>query len=404
MMALTRWHIGNREVIVSHKSDAITVSLTEEELVTYDLEGHYLGSYDHGTNVRRGLDNTFQLRWREKIGGSERLYHRILSDDEASQHHEDLRLRVAQVQEDPQAGRAFPETLAVIERATNITYEHLAENAIAFTRIYGHIPILPPDQYRALVAQATDGCTYNQCTFCTLYRDKTFSLRSPEDFQDHILSVLKFLGRGLSYRKSVFLGDANAIALATEKLEKLFAVLWNVPELKTIMEEGGIHAFLDIYTGVRKGVSEYRTLKNLGLRRVSLGVESGSENLMAFVNKPGSQKEILEVVKTLKEAGLAVVVILMVGLGGKTYQKEHLEQSVDLVKQLALDRGDIIYLSQFSPKPGAPYLVEAEQAGISSMSEQEIVIETQHWKRTLLDALRTREIKVAPYSFQRFIY
>jgi radical SAM superfamily enzyme YgiQ (UPF0313 family) len=404
MMALTSWNIGNHEVIVSHKNDAITVSLTEEELVSYDLEGRYLGSYDHGTNIRRGLDNTFQLRWREKISGSDRLHHRILSDEEASQHYEDLRLRVAQIQEDSQAGRAFPETLTVIARAINTTYAHLDESAKAFSRIYGHIPILPPDQYRALVAQATDGCTYNQCTFCTLYRDKTFRVRSPEDFHDHIQNVLKFLGRGLSYRKSIFLGDANAIALATGKLEKLFAVLQDIPELKTIMEKGGIHAFLDSYTGAHKEVSEYRTLNELGLRRVSLGVESGSENLLAFVNKPGSQTEILEVVHTLKKAGLAVVIILMVGLGGKTYQTEHLEQSVDLVKKLPLGRGDIIYLSQFLRKPGAPYLAEADHAGISSMSDLEVAVETQHWKSAILKVIQAREIKVAPYSFQRFLY
>ncbi|MFC1484366.1 radical SAM protein [Candidatus Neomarinimicrobiota bacterium] len=403
-MALTSWNIGNREVIVSHKYDAITVSLTEQELVSYDLEGRYLGSYDHGSNIRRGLDNTFQLRWREKLAENTRLCHQLLSDEEARQHYENLRLRVAQIQEDPQAGRAFPETLAIIERATNTTYAQLDESAKEFSRLYGHIPILPPDQYRALVAQATDGCTYNQCSFCTLYRDKTFRVRSPEDFQAHIQDVLKFLGRGLSYRKSVFLGDANAIALATDKLEKLFAVLRDIPELQTIIEKGGIHAFLDIYTGARKEVSEYRILKDLGLQRVSLGVESGSENLLEFVNKPGSQNEILEVVHTLKEAGLAVVVILMVGLGGKTYQAEHLEHSVDLVKQLPMGRGDIIYLSQFMPKPGAPYLVEENQAGISPMSDMEIVVETQHWKSVLLKEMRAQGVKVSPYSFQRFLY
>jgi radical SAM superfamily enzyme YgiQ (UPF0313 family) len=404
MMALTSWNIGNREVIVSHKYDAITVSLTEEELVSYDLEGRYLGSYNHGSNIRRGLDNTFQLRWREKMAGNDRLRHQILSDEEASKHYEDLRLRVAQIQGDPQAGRAFPRTLAIIERATNITYAQLDESGKEFSRLYGHIPILPPDQYRALVAQATDGCTYNRCAFCTLYRDKTFRVRTPEDFQAHIQDVLKFLGRGLSYRKSVFLGDANAIALATDKLEKLFAVLRDISELKTIMEKGGIHAFLDIYTGVRKEVSEYRTLKDLGLQRVSLGVESGSENLLAFVEKPGSQTEILEVVHALKEAGLAVTVIMMVGLGGKTYQAEHLEHSVALVKRLPLGRDDIIYLSQFMPKLGAPYLVKAKQAGINSMSDMEIVIETQHWKSVILKVLQARGVKVAPYSFQRFLY
>jgi radical SAM superfamily enzyme YgiQ (UPF0313 family) len=373
-------------------------------LASYDLEGRFLGSYDHGKNIRRGLDNTFQSRWREKIGGRDHLYHRVLSAEEADEHHEDLRLRIALLLDDPQASRQYPETRAALTRAANTTYAQLEESAKAFSGLYGHIPILPPDQYRALVVQATDGCTYNRCTFCTLYRDKKFRVRSPDEFQAHIQNVLGYLGRGLSYRTSVFMGDANAIALATDKLEKLFVVLQKTAELSAIIEKGGVHAFLDIYTGAGKSAAEYSALKDLGLRRVSLGVESGSEDLLAFVNKPGSRKEILALVNTLKKAGLSVVVILMVGLGGKNYRQKHFEQSVELAKQLPLERGDIIYLSQFSPKPDAPYRVVAKQAGISSMSEQEIVVETQRWKEVIQHIVKPQGVKVAPYSFQRFLY
>lgn len=403
-MALTRWHSGNREVVVSHKRDALTVSHAEEELASYDLEGRFLGSYDHGRNIRRGLDNSFQLRWRERIGGREQLYHRILSAEEAGRHYEDLRLRTALLLDDSQASSKYPETHAALARAANTTYARLEDSAKAFSDLYGHIPILPPDQYRALVVQATDGCTYNRCTFCTLYRDKRFRVRSPDEFQAHIQDVLEYLGRGLTYRTSVFMGDANAIALAIEKLEKLFVVLRNIAELSAIIEQGGVHAFLDIYTGAGKSAAEYRALKEMGLRRVSLGVESGSENLLSFVKKPGSRKEVLGLVEVLKEAGLSVVVILMVGLGGKSYQQEHYKHSVELAGQLPLEKGDIIYLSQFNPKPEAPYQVDAKQGGISAMSEQEIVLETERWKEAIQQTIPAQGVKVAPYSFQRFLY
>ena len=403
-MALTHWQLGNRRIVVSHKEGAITVSLTDEELVSYDLAGRFLGSYDHGTNIRRGLDNTFQQRWRFKRDNGDRLRHRILPDLEARAHLEGLRSQVFQLLDDKATARAHSTTAEALRRAAAYTYDRLAESARTFASLYGHIPILPPDQYRALVVQATDGCTYNRCTFCTLYRDKPFRARSPEDFRRHIQQVLEFMEAGLSYRTSLFLGDANAIAITTPRLAELMDVLRDTAALKPIINRGGVHAFLDIYTGSGKSSQDYRTLKDKGLRRVSLGVESGSEGLLAFVRKPGTRQDIHDVVSTLKEAGVAVVIIFMVGLGGHRYREEHLAESASLVRMLPLSRGDIIYLSQFTAGPRAPYLSIAKQAGIRPMTNAEIDDETRQWKTILGEAIGQTGAKVAPYSFQRFIY
>ncbi len=403
-MALTYWQVGDRRVLVSHKPGALTVSLTGSDLVSYDLEGRFLGSYDHGANVRRGLDNTFQQRWRVAALNGPDLRQRNLTDPEGRSLVEGLRLQVAQLLDDKAAARDHPATAQAVERDVDYTYDRLATWAGTFIRLYGHIPILPPDQYRALVVQATDGCSYNQCTFCTLYRDKTYRVRSQADFRHHVGEVLDFMGQGLSYRTSLFLGDANAIASPTSRLVQLMTVLHETPPLRPILDRGGIHAFLDIYTGSRKSADHYRVLKSLGLRRVSLGVESGSEALLSFVQKPGSRQEIGDVVASLKAAGIAVVVIFMVGLGGFDYRDEHLAESASLVTSLHLSRGDIIYLSHFSPSSEAPYLPIAMASGIRPMTDGDIVAETKRWKAVLSDRVASRGVKVAPYSFQRFIY
>ncbi|MFB0515443.1 MAG: radical SAM protein [Candidatus Neomarinimicrobiota bacterium] len=403
-MALTHWQLGGRQVVVSHKAEAVTVSLTEENLVSYDLAGRYLGSYDHGTNIRRGLDNTFQQRWREKGKSGVLLRHRFLPEPEARAHLESLREQVARLLDDEVTVGSQPATAEVLQRAVNYTYDRLVASARSFADLYGHVPILPPDQYRALVVQVTDGCTYNKCSFCTLYRDKTFRVRTPDDFRRHVRQVLDFIGEGLSYRSSLFLGDANAIAIATPRLVALIEMLHAVPALQPLLSRGGLHSFLDIYTSMRKSVDDYRALKNSGLRRVSLGVESGSEQLLAFVHKPGTRRDIHQVVSMLKEAGVAVVIIFMVGLGGHAYREEHLAETVSLARLLPLTNGDIIYLSQFSPDPQAPYLPIAFAAGVKPMTAAKIEAETGRWKAVLGKALCNTGVKVAPYSFQRFIY
>ncbi len=403
-MALTHWQAGHRLVLVSHKPGAITVSLTESNLVSYDLAGRFLGAYDHGINIRRGLDNSFQKRWRVAAPVGQHLRQCNLKAPEAQTCLEGLRVQVAALLEDQAAAQAHPATAQALKRAAGYTYDRLATDAASFGKLYGHVPILPPDQYRALVVQATDGCSYNRCTFCTLYRDKTYRVRSPEDFRRHLQAVLDFMGRGLSYRMSLFLGDANAIAISTPRLVELMNILHDTALLRPILERGGIHAFLDIYTGVHKSAADYRRLHALGLRRVSLGVESGSEALLSYVQKPATRQDMVSVMTNLKSAGLAVVVIFMVGLGGGTYREVHLAESASLVETLPLSKGDVIYLSQFTPDPQAPYQPLAAQSGVQAMTIDEIALETRRWKGVLEDRVAVQGVKVAPYSFQRFIY
>lgn len=403
-MALTHWQAGHRQVLVSHKPGAITISLTESDLVSYDLAGRFLGAYDHGINIRRGLDNTFQKRWRVAAQDGQHLRQCNLTAPEAQTWVEGLRVQVAGLLEDQAVAQAHPATAQALKRAVGYTYDRLVTDAASFAKLYDHIPILPPDQYRALVVQATDGCSYNRCTFCTLYRDKSYRVRSPEDFRRHLQAVLGFMGRGLSYRMSLFLGDANAVAIPTPRLVELMNILHDTVPLRPILERGGIHAFLDIYTGMHKSAADYRSLRALGLRRVSLGVESGSEALLSYVQKPATRQDMVSVMTNLKRAGLAVVVIFMVGLGGDTYREAHLAESASLVETLPLSKGDVIYLSQFTPDPQAPYLPLAAKSGVQAMTNDEIARETRRWKRVLEGRVAVQGVKVAPYSFQRFIY
>lgn len=403
-MSLSSWQLQDRQITVSHKPSAVTISFTPQEIASYDLEGRLLGMYQDGTNVRRSLSNSFQKRWRlEGVRGAVR-HQKRLTEAQARNVVEKYRSLVELLLNDRQRAATYPETAAVFRRIAGYTFDALETSAAVFRAIYGHIPILPPDQYRALVLQATDGCTYNRCTFCTLYRDKPFLVRGPDEFRQHIDMVVSFLGAGISYRNSVFLGDANALAISQERLIELMEILGSNDTVKPYLKQGGLHAFLDIYTGAQKSIAQYQELMELGLRRISLGVESGCEALLEFVQKPGSREEIFQVITALKTAGLAVVVILMVGLGGKRYRREHLRDTVSLVRSLPLDRGDIVYLSQFEPTSTAPYLSIAEAEKIIPLSPAGLRDEVHRWKTLLVRELGGRGIKIAPYSFQRFIY
>ena len=126
----------------------------------------------------------------------------------------DLAHRVATATDEP--------GLAVLQRWD---WAALQADARRFGEIYRPVSILPPDQYLALVVQATEGCSYNQCTFCDFYRDRPFRVKSADELRAHIAAVQAFFGPALGLRKSLFLADANALVVPMPRLRAWLDVI-----------------------------------------------------------------------------------------------------------------------------------------------------------------------------------
>ena len=101
-----------------------------------------------------------------------------------------------------------------------------------------------------------------------------------------------------------------------------------------------------------------------GLRRVYIGMESGHNPLLVWLNKPGDATDVLDAVRTLKTTGLNVSVIAMLGVGGDRYAAGHVADTVALLNAMPLAAGDLIYFSDFVDTPDAPYAGLAAEAGV----------------------------------------
>jgi len=244
------------------------------------------------------------------------------------------------------------ELTAVLGLATGFDGRAAQLDAERFRRVYAPIGILPPDQYLALVLQATEGCSFGSCTFCDLY-DGPYRVKSVAEFRRHVRDVQEYLGASLALReRSVFLGAANALAIPISTLLPLVDVM--VSELG-VGTARPLHAFVDAFTGARKSVADYRALAARGLRRVYIGLESGHDPLLAFVRKPGTASQAVETVRALKEAGINVGVIVIAGLGGDRFAPGHVAGTVGTLNAMRLGPGDLIYLSELVEPPGTAY-------------------------------------------------
>jgi radical SAM superfamily enzyme YgiQ (UPF0313 family) len=290
-------------------------------------------------------------------------------------------------------------------------YPRLENERMRFHSVYKPVSILPPDQYLSVVLQATEGCHWNRCTFCDFYRHTSFHIKSPAEFVQHMEAVKNFFGDAIRLRPRVFLGDANALVIPQETLLSIFdqvnsqfpmqfssiACPSETPSFR------GIYSFIDVFTGVRKSASDFQELNGRNLRRVYLGVETGCDDLLQFLNKPASSQATYDIVGAIKQAGVGVGVILLVGVGGDRYYRAHIDQTLDLVNHLNLHHGDILYFSPLWESSESEYDALAAARGIRRLTDVEL--------REQLDAIRQgldfdtpSKPKVALYDIREFIY
>ncbi len=307
---------------ISMAAGALTLSFNGLENYSFDGEGRPVGIWRKGITYRRALDNRILAKWIEPPRTGRRL-RRFLAQSERRTLLEAVLARAAEAdrllaaQGGSDAARAAREWLGAVAQWN---WPRLDGEAARFAHVYKPVPVLPPDQYLSLVIQATEGCSYNECSFCTFYQDRAFRIKTLDALDAHITGVLDFVGRGIALRRTVFLADANAVIIAQEKLLPMLELIGaRLPLGAGALD--GIYAFISAPDALRKNAADFAALKARGLRRVYVGLESGHDPLRRFLRKPGDGSDVLTAVESIKAGGLDVGLIAMVGVGGEPYRE-----------------------------------------------------------------------------------
>lgn len=188
----------------------------------------------------------------------------------------------------------------------------------------------PPGEWRSYLLQVTIGCSHNQCTFCSMYKGKRFRVRPLEEIFEDIELAKAYYGRIGQPVKRVFLCDGDAIIQKTRDLLAVLERLYDVfPQLERV----------SAYTGPRSTLSktpeELAALKAAGLYRVYLGVETGDSALLHAIKKGVNGAEMLAAGAALREAGLDLWVMILLGLAGPgAPSRRHILATADLINQM----------------------------------------------------------------------
>ncbi len=404
---LGRWQ--NRPFTISVKPNCLTVSIEypggEPQVFSYDYAGRLWTAQIDDKTYRRGLDGKMVAKWTLPDRTRQR---RWLSPEDARQQIEacarQQMIALYDALRDGSIRLSGPLTdqgALGFERAIAFDTARSQADAARYHQVYQPVGILPPDQYFSVVLQAAEGCSFNTCTFCTFYRDRPFRIKPPGDFRAHAEAVRDFLGDGLSLRRTIFLGDANALVIPQRRLLPLLDIVHDVYDVEQL---GGIYAFLDGFSGQKKSTGDYAMLRARGLKTVYIGLESGHGPLLQFLKKPGQPADAVEAARTIKAAGVSIGVIVLLGAGGHQYARRHVRDTVRALNAMRLDMDDLVYFSELVVSEGMDYARDAYQAGLQPLTAEERLAQQAAIERKLKFSRRGGTPHISRYDIREFVY
>ncbi len=232
-------------------------------------------------------------------------------------------------------------------------------------------PIRPPNEAYSLLIRVTRNCPWNRCAFCRTYKDERFSVRSVDEVKEDIRAIKEISQeiKGVSWNtglagqidtsviqtiferpdlyseafrrvalwlygggKNVFLQDGDNLRMKADDLAEIIAFL-----RETFPDAERITTYTRSKTVLGKELDELNALREAGLSRVHIGLESGYDRLLAFMKKGVTAKEHTEAGKKVKASGLELSEYVILGLGGKEMWKPHAIETAKVLNQIDPD-------------------------------------------------------------------
>lgn len=223
----------------------------------------------------------------------------------------------------------------------------------------------PPSEAYSLIVQATIGCSHNKCTFCSMYKDKDFRIRSTEDIiKDFIIGRERY-----KQVKRIFIADGDALAIKTEELIKILSYIKNeFPECERVGIYGSPKSILN------KSTKDLENLRSLGLGIIYLGVESGSEKILQSINKGVDIEQMIDAGQRVVASGIELSITLISGLGGKEDSLEHARESAKIINEI---NPHYVGLLTLMVEAGTLLYDDVKSGKFKLLTPEEVLLETK---------------------------
>lgn len=224
--------------------------------------------------------------------------------------------------------------------------------------------IRPPAEADSFLLQITTGCSSNSCAFCGAYTGKPFRIKNIDEIHEDIRRA----GKLYPDTRRVFLLDGDALVLNNKKLVPVLEKINGAfPKLTRIS------SYANGYNITVRSESEMAELYEHKLKVVYMGLESGDQDILDYCKKRSAVNEMIEAVNKCREFNIKTSVILLLGLGGKKYSKQHVVNSITAINKMRPN-----YLSFLSLMiiPGTLLYNERQKGAFIELSPSELLKET----------------------------
>lgn len=184
----------------------------------------------------------------------------------------------------------------------------------------------PPSEWKSLILQVTNGCSWNKCTFCEMYTapNKKFKAKKLEDIEQELLSIKQ---AGFPVFR-IFLADGDAMMLPFRQLKSILLLIQQYFPQVTRVSSYCLPRNLK-----NKTPAQLAELQALGLKLLYVGCESGDNQVLANIQKGETYESSLEALVKIKQASIKSSVMILNGLGGTQLSKQHAIHSAQLMNE-----------------------------------------------------------------------
>ena len=183
----------------------------------------------------------------------------------------------------------------------------------------------PPSERQIYILQVTIGCSHNACTFCGMFKGKQYRERPLQEIYEDIEMAKATYGQV----DQIFLCDGDALSRDTKDLLKIIhKIKIAFPNIRDISSYASAKGIL------RKSREELVLLKEAGLTKAYLGVESGDDAVLKETNKGVNAMETAEAGKSVEVAGIELYAIILIGLAGKARSRENALATAKIINEI----------------------------------------------------------------------
>ena len=241
----------------------------------------------------------------------------------------------------------------------------------------------PPSEWKSLILQVTNGCSWNKCTFCDMYtgENKKFRPKKIDQIEQEILDVAK---SEIAVRR-VFLADGDAMMLPFNRLKEILTLI-----KQYLPQVSRVSSYCLPRNLNNKTVEQLAELKSLGLSLMYVGCESGDDEVLNLIDKGETYESSLIALNKIKQAGMKSSVMILNGLGGPELSKQHAVNSAKLMNEaqpnylstlvVSFPLGEERFASKFSEESLQPFRQLSQQ---ELFTEMEVLLSELNLKKTI---------------------